>query len=397
MNRLITFSIAFFICLTVVGQCTIVPFSLQKKVYMSDVVVEAKVLDKHCFWNDDHNFIHTTNLLQVTTVFKGQHISEQIELVTEGGIVGLTALEVEPSLQVEIGEVGIFTLRKSDLSFAKRKGVFFQPVASVQSFLKYDHVNKSAHGYFEVYDNLKGYLFPLIEQYAQQTRKKIGIDPLGINGLKPLANPVISSIDRDTVTAGTGMLLTLTGSNFGFIQGKGYLEFVDPNYGDGRFMELHFPSSFKSWSNSKIELYIPPRAGTGKIRVTNNSAETGMSSASIVVKYAHSNYPFNGTSSVDSGYFQPKHINLDGNGGYRWTMSDNFSGKTDAVNAFLRAAENWRCGTLMNWDVSSSTTTINQAVKDDINIVRFTKFTDSRLGVCGSWYGGCTQGSNAFF
>ncbi len=397
MKRILTFSLLTILSLQSFAQCTLIPFSLQKKVYMSDIVVEAKVLQKESFWNDSHDYIHTTNLLEVSTVFKGQNVSQQIELITEGGIVGLTALVVEPSLQVSVGETGIFLLKASDLTFATKTGQFFQPVASAQSFLKYDRINKTAHGYFEIYENIQGHLFPLLESYSNQSKKQIGKDPLGIGSVRPLAAPVISSINKDTLTAGTGELLTITGSNFGIIKGKGYLEFVDPNYGDGRYNELHYPSSFKSWSNTKIEVYVPPRAGTGKIRVTNNSAETTESSASIVVRYAHSNYPFAGTSSVDSGYYLPKHIDLNGNGGYEWTMSTNFAGKTDAVNAFYRAAENWRCGTLMNWDISTSTTTVQEAKFDQINIVRFTEYTDSKLGVCASWYGGCTQGSNAFF
>ena len=212
-----------------------------------------------------------------------------------------------------------------------------------------------------------------------------------------MAKPVISSLDKDTLTAGTGEILTITGSNFGIIKGNGYLEFVDPNYGDGRFKELHYPSSFKSWSNTKIEVYVPPRAGTGKIRVTNNGSETGMSSASIVVRYAHSNLGYGGSSGIDSGYYSPRHINLDGNGGYTWKLSTNFASNTDAVNAFYRAAQNWRCGTLMNWDISSTTTNIQTPARDGTNAVVFTKFTDSRLGVCSSWYGGCSQSGNGFF
>ncbi|MFT5722941.1 MAG: PKD repeat protein [Bacteroidia bacterium] len=364
---------------------------------MADVIVEATLLQKESFWNDEHDYIHTTNLLRVSSVFKGEIVTQDIELITEGGLVALDALVVEPSLQLQVGEVGIFLLRKSNLQFKTKPGIFFQPVASVQSFLKYDMINRTAHGYFEKFENIKGYLFPLIETYTQQKQQKIGTDPLGIGSMRKLAAPVITSIDKDTLTAGTRELLTITGSNFGFIKGKGYLEFVDPNYGDGRFYELHYGTSFKSWSNSKIEVYVPARAGTGKIRVTNNSAETTQSSSSIVVRYAYSNYGYGGTSSVDSGLFLPRHINLNGNGGYRWTLSDNFSGNEAAVNAFYRAAQKWRCGTLMNWDISNSTTTIKKVASDAINIVVFTKFTDSRLGVCSSWYRGCLQGSNAFW
>lgn len=397
MKRFLILCILAFISVQTFAQCTLVPFSLQKKVYLSDIVVEATLIQKESFWNDDHNYIHTTNLLEVSTIFKGQNINQQIELITEGGVVGLTALVVEPSLQLEVGEKGIFLLKASDLKFQSKSGQFFQPVASAQSFLKYDLVRQSAHGYFETYENIKGHLFPLIEKYSSRLLQKTGDDILGIGSIRPLATPVISGIDKDTLTAGTGELLTITGSNFGIIKGKGYVEFVDPNYGDGRYFELHLPSSFKSWSNTKIEVYVPSRAGTGKIRVTNNSAETRESSASITVRFAHSSVKFNGNTSIDSGYFSPRHIDLNGNGGYRWTMSDNFVGNSDAVNAFYRAAENWRCGTLMNWDISSSTTSEQVASKDNINIVRFTEYTDSKLGVCGSWYSGCFQGGTVHY
>ncbi len=397
MKRIFTLLLVTALSIGAYSQCTIEPFSVQKKVYMSDVIVEAEVIDQVSVWNDNHDFIYTTNLLKVSSIFKGVVESKTIEILTEGGVIGLTALVVEPSLQLSVGEKGVFLLKNSPITFNNKETKYYKPTASVQSFIKYDLLNKTAHGYFEKFENVETYLFPLIESYTGVSRKVVGKGFFGVSNTRPLATPIISGIDKDTVTGGTGDLLTITGSNFGFAQGDGYVEFVDPNYGDGRFLELHYPTSFKSWSNSKIEVYVPNRAGTGKIRVTNTSSETGLSSQSIVVRYSHSNYAFQGGSGADSGYYSPKHIDLNNNGGYQWTMSDNFAGKDDAVNAFYRAAENWRCGTLMNWDISSSTTTSQAAAKDNINIVRFTNFGDSRLGVCSSWYGGCVTSGVATF
>lgn len=395
MKKLFTLFYLLFACLMAHAQCTIIPFSLEKKVYMSDVVVEARVLSKTSFWNQEHNFIYTANTLEVTTVFKGENVNQQLELITEGGMVGTDGLLVEPSLQVQLGEVGIFLIRKSEISHSETLNAY-KPVASVQSFIKYDLIERKALGYFEVYENIENHLFPKLETYTSQDYKRIGKNPLGISSIRPLAAPVISSIDKDTVTGGNGNLLTITGSNFGIIKGKGYVEFLDPNFGDGRFFAVHYPSSYKSWSNSKIEVYVPARAGTGKIRVVNNGAESSTSSDEIYVRYAHSNYPFKGGNGVDSGFFQVKHVDISGNGGYTWQMTNNFAKKSDAVNAFLRAAENWRCGTLMNWDIGSNTTATG-AVKDNVNIVQFTRFGDSRLGVCSSWYSGCFASGTAFF
>ena len=377
-------------------QCTVIPFSLEKRVKMADIVVEGKVLQKESFWNKTHDFIYTRNLIQVTQVFKGQ-TTEFIEVVTEGGFVGTDGLRVEPSLQVVENEQGVFLLKASTLPEHQGVKSVYQPVASVQSFVKYDLVNRTGHGYFEIYEDVENQLFKKIELYVGKARNTTGKPLLGIQSLRPLAAPDITSIDRDTVAAGIAEVLTIKGSNFGFIKNNGYVEFLDPNYGDGRFYPLYYPSSYLKWSNSEIQVMIPQRAGTGKIRVVNNSGETGTSGQSIYVKYAQSNFGFRGNSSLDSGFFQPGHINLSGNGGYRWTMATNFEKNQNAVNAFFRAAETWRCNTRMNWDVSSTTTTPKGFAPDGINVVEFTKFGDGRLGVCSSWYSGCIGSNIGYF
>ena len=391
MKRIFTPLILILTSILAFGQCAIVPFSIQKKVYMSDVVIEAEVINKKSYWNSDHSFIYTNNVLKISAILKGSSVPAELNLLTEGGFVGLEGVRVDPSLELEVGDIGIFLIKQSDTRIQELTKPVYKPVASVQSFIKYDVMNRTAHGYFEVYEDVKGQLIPKIESYTKQPIERTGTNPLGIGTIRPLAAPNITSLDKDTINSGAGELLTITGSNFGIIKGKGYVEFLDPNFGDGRFYELHYPSSFKSWSNSKIEVYVPARAGTGKIRVVNNGGERGTSSDEIYVRYAHSNYPYNGSSGGDSGYYQPKLFDMSGNGGYTWQMTNHFAGKKDAVNAFLRAAEKWRCGTLMNWDLGTNTTTTGVA-KDNVNIVQFTRFGDSRLGVCTSWYGGCIQG-----
>jgi PKD repeat protein len=393
MKRLFTPLILVSITIQAFAQCAIVPFSIQKKVYMSDVVVEAEVVSKKSYWNADHSFIFTNNVLKISAILKGSAVPTELNLLTEGGFVGLEGVKVDPSLELEVGDIGIFLIKQSDTRIQELSGQLYKPVASVQSFIKYDLMNRSAHGYFEVFEDVKGHLIPKIESYTNQPIERIGDNPFGLSTIRPLAAPSITSLDKDTINAGTGEVLTITGSNFGIIQGSGYVEFVDPNFGDGRYFQLNYPSSFKSWSNSKIEVYVPPRAGSGKIRVVNNGSERGTSTDEIHVRYSHSNYPYNGSAGGDSGYYQPKHFDMSGNGGYTWQMTNHFAGKKDAVNAFLRAAEKWRCGTLMNWDIGSNTATTGVA-KDNVNIVEFTKFGDSRLGVCTSWYGGCIESGN---
>lgn len=382
------------------AQCTLEPFSIQKRVYASDVVIEGRVLTSESYWNSTHSFIYTVNQVEVGKIFEGANqLSGKItlSLITEGGLVDLDALKVEPSLQVQPKEVGIFFLKRTTKELDGSGDVlFYEGVASEQSFVKYDELTGIAHGYFERYTAIEAELHPKIMEYTGKDVKKISDLGLSSDKIKSLASPVINSLSLDTLSSGTGTILTITGSNFGIIRDQGTVEFLDPNFGDGRYFDPNYPSSYKSWSSSKIEVYVPSRSGSGKIRVTNNNGEWSLSSAEIYVKYAHSNVGYGGTTGIDSGFFQVDHIDDNSNGGYTWSLNRKFALNSNAVNSFLRAAENWRCETLMNWDVGDNTNT-DAIARDNENVVRFTKFTDSRLGVCYSWYSGCFNSGGVYW
>lgn len=382
--------------LSVNAQCTIEPFSLQKRIYLSDLVVEGKVLSQRSVWNESTDMIYTLNEIEVYKLFEGTLNQSKVLMVTYGGQVGHDMIKVEPSLELEKDQMGIFLMKnipelkaEIDEEFPVSSQVYF-PSANVQSFLKYDDITLEVHSYFENYSGPVA-AYTKIESYTDKEFKNI--EDIDLNkGIKPIAAPSITSLSHDTISAGTESVLTITGSNFGIVKGKGKVEFVDANYGDGRFFEPRWETSYKSWSNSKIEVYVPSRAGTGKIRVTNNGNESGTASTSLVVKYAHLNASFY-NATTDSAYFMIDHINDNGFGGYSWYMNHKFRAKTDAVNSFMRSLENWRCGTLMNWDVGADTATDAQA-RDGINLVRFTKFSDSKLGVCYSYWSGCQRSGN---
>lgn len=360
------------------------------------------MLQSESIWNSDKSFIYTIHTVEVGKIFEGaRQINEAafISVATEGGVVGLDALKVNPSLELQAGEVGIFFLKNVKLNLQPCESCqphIFQGVASEQSFVKYDELTKRAHGYYEVYDGIEAELYAKIQRYTGQDLVKVKDLKIGNQGIKSLAAPVISSLSVDTVTAGTLSLLTISGSNFGIIRDKGKVEFLDPNFGDGRYFDPHYPSTYKSWSNTKIEVYIPSRAGTGAIRVTNNNNESKVSCDKLFVKYAHSNVEYGGATGIDSGFYRVNLVSDNSNGGYTWNFNTKFASNNNAVNAFLRAAENWRCETLANWEVGSNTTT-DAIARDNENVVRFTKFGDSRLGVCYSWYNGCFNGGNVYW
>jgi|GEM_PF-703211 len=377
------------------SQCVVDYFSLQKKVYISDLIVEGKITHKTSYWDADKHNIYTLNRVEVYTALNGIITSQEIEIVTDGGTVGFERHQASPSLELEIGDEGVFLLVENKIQFedlVMRNGhEKYRPAASIQSFIKYDRENDLAHGYHEDYTGIESLLLSKIKEYTKEAPIKIQNNGYK-KGVRPTAPPAISSFSMDTITAGTRTILTINGSNFGIVRGKGTVGFRDANFGDGRYYTTPYATSYKSWSNTKIEVYVPSRAGTGRVKVTSNFNESGTSTSDVYIPYSHLNAVYvNKAAGIDTSFFMIDQVNDNTKGGYTWQMTTNFAGKKQAVNAFMRSLENWRCGTLMNWDVGSNTTT-DATAKDNINIVRFTKFGDSRLGVCWSRWGGCSSG-----
>jgi len=398
MKKLILLSFVVAMAVQSIAQCVIEPFSLQKRVYLSDMIVEAELTDQRCIWDVDKKNIYTVHTLKVFKYYDGTASSNDIQMVTMGGRVGLEMLVMEPSLQIQPDEFGVFLLKENkelNALLGIEKTRLFSPSASVQSFVKYDPNELTAHSYFKKYEGLDVFKEELIS-YTEKNPIIVEKPKWEVANIESIATPVLSSWNIDTATAGTRTLLVLNGSNYGITRGSGKVEFLDANYGDGRYYKPRFGgTTYKSWSNSKIEIYVPSRAGTGKIRITNKNGESLTTSVDLFIKYSHLNVSY-WSSTVDSAYNTIDQVNDNGNGGYSWSINKKFRAHPNAVNSFMRSIETWRCGTLMNWNVGADTKTDDYA-KDNINIVRWTKFGDSKLGVCGSRYSGCFSGGNLYW
>jgi PKD repeat protein len=372
--------------------CTVVPVSLEKNVRSADVIIEGEVTGVRSYWNSTRTFIYTVNTIEIKTIYKGALVKSQKEcvLITEGGTVGMDRLHVSPELELQVGEKGVFLMDDFhvDLSMFETDLPMFIGSMSIQSFVKYDLINLTAHAFYKDYSSIKGDFENELLKYTEG--EPVYLKNQKDKSIRPLAAPSISSFSADTVTSGTGVVLTINGSNFGASQGNGKVEFRDANFGDGRYYETRFATSIVSWSNTKIEVRVPSRAGTGNVRITNNGNESGTSTKELTVLYSHLNVGY-GSSTIDSAYFDLVHVDRNGSGGYTWQFHTSFAQNTNAFNAFTRSAEEWRCKTQMNWELGGTTTT-NTIARDDVNLVRFTKFSNSRLGVCYSWYSGCFSG-----
>ena len=99
-SKRLLFSVVFFSLLIVSSRVTfaqMVEVSFAEKMQNATLVVEAKVIQKQAYWNDENSSIFTANEIEIYKVFKGQIPSGTHQIITQGGTVGSDRLVVCPS------------------------------------------------------------------------------------------------------------------------------------------------------------------------------------------------------------------------------------------------------------------------------------------------------------
>lgn len=378
------------------AQCSVIEVPLVQRAGASSVIVEGKVTSQYSYWNNAHNMIYTSNVVELYKVFKGTVNTASIEIVTEGGTVGLDRITVEPSLEMAIGDVGVFTctgvqravnIPATILTFPR-----FEAYASLQGFVKYDIETDVASDHFRSYSNLETEIYDVVCPTRNYTTVQ-SLDPM--NPPSPLHNgpppsvQTITNFSPTTTTAGTGSTITITGSSFGAVQGSGTVRFLNADDG-GATRILPLASQYVSWSSTQIVVEVPQNAGTGTIQVVQGSTFT--SAQTLTISYAHLNVDFDPGTGTEA--YGPDHINDNGSGGYTWSMNTAFDADVAMRASFMRAFDTWRCGTNVNWTIGA-TTAINDAVSDGTNIICedvAAPLSAGVLGVCYSYWSGCASG-----
>jgi PKD repeat protein len=383
------------------AQCSIVEIPLSSRAASSDLIVEGKVTGSRSFWNAPHNMIYTANTVEIYKVFKGSVAGTGLEVLTVGGTVGMDRIVADPSLQLHAGETGVFTLEqvsRFNVSPANRTSLpQYEAYASVQGFVKYDLASSTASDPFRTYTNIETEVYnavlpPYITTWQTVIPFDIHASGSTNKGLDPQQMaPSISGFSPTTVTAGTSTQLTITGSGFGSTQGSGTVGFKNADDGGASYTTA-LPTEIVSWSNTQIVVKVPSAAGTGTIQVTQGTTAT--SSGTLTVSWANLNVQFDPGSGTEA--YHTDHVNDNGSGGYTWQMNTSFASNSSASASFMRAFNNWRCNTGINWTIGSNTS-INDAVSDGTNCICFDNtapLSSGILGVCYSYWSGCASGPN---
>ena len=345
------------------------------------------------YWNSQQTNIFTVNTVEVYKVFKGNTVS-QIEIITPGGTVGLTAEMVIPSLELLPNDVGVFMLQNANLNLLRSETNIpvYVAFSDTQGFYKYNYTNNSAVNPFNQIYDIDENFYQNIIQYTHTTPIKItdfdvneqldgSVQNRGINN--------VSSISPTVSTAGTGSVLVINGTGFAPAGLTGTVSFPDANDGGATYFET-LESQIISWTDTQIQVEIPSRAGTGQVRI--NTFDGPVFTPVLTIDYAQLNVVSDFTG-VPTAY-QTQHVDENFIGGMTWQMNNNFNNNIPARDSFIRSFDTWVCETGINWILGSSTA-VDVAEFDNINIVRFDVGAELPAGVLGrtsSYWNGCAQG-----
>jgi PKD repeat protein len=395
MKKINLFLTAFLLFTLVIGkynnsiaQCMLYEVSLDQRVLQSPYIIEGEVKSKTCFWNNDQSHIFTSNIIEVIKVFKGSIESAEIEVVTEGGIVGDRMEIVTPSLNFNVGEIGVFFGEFSNLSNTNMLSL--KPNYSELSFVRYSKSLGKAFDHFKNYDIYNELYYGITRRTNQIEERKVfnALDYVSDFSLKSHS---ISSISPTTLSAGKKDVLTINGSGFGATKtGSAEVLFRAADNGGAGFV-ICPNEDILSWSETQITCNVPSGAGSGTIRVQDAAGVQSADGPVLTVSYNLTNL---------GGAGAPLAIMQNGASGYNYKYSTNtanngvsFADHTNAKARFEDALENWRCNSGFNATANGTTSSINVSANDGEFVVMFdndaSPLSGAVLGTGHSYYSSC--------
>lgn len=170
MKRIVI--LVLFLSLSGHSMAQLAPLALEQRVMNSNLVFEGKVMSKSSFWNKERTHIYTANVVSVYKVFKGDLNNSTLELITVGGIVGDVMERVSYGLELQEGQIGVFTCIPNSASTVRSsKNLQVKPYGEVQGFIKYDLERGTARDVFKEYKNISEDVYPVLKKLTKSNFK----------------------------------------------------------------------------------------------------------------------------------------------------------------------------------------------------------------------------------
>lgn len=366
------------------AQCLTLPNVIQDQIAAAERIVEGKVVGQRSWIGSDGN-IYTSNTIRVYRVFKGQ-IEAEMEVISEGGVVGDLMQMVTPSVKLGLGDHGLIEIADDAFLGMRSMALGFYPI---------DEKSGTVYGMKNILD--QDGLYELIHRTVGQSSIQL-IETNSIGGQSEFqrSTPQIASIQPLSLTAGTRSLLTITGQGFGAEQGGGFVAFRNANDGGQSFVSVPSGPHYLSWSDTEVIMYVPSTslytstvAGTGEIRVINDAGNSGQSTQQLSVTFAQSEVVYsevlNETQLV--GMIE---------GGYLFHENPAIKSLMDGQPLVDEALRKWSCNTRVNFRLSEELSEQASFANDGINLLGLSapgQLPSNMLGRTVTTFSGCGTGS----
>ncbi len=206
-----------------------------------------------------------------------------------------------------------------------------------------------------------------------------------------LCLPQITNIQPPVLHGGMGEMLTITGTNFGAIQGNGKVVLQNANDGGASFSPLD-NADIISWSNTQIQCIIPSIVdgatiqgspykglpGSGEVVVMNNAEELSMGYTSLPTAYLNIVYSLMNQKDVFGTKREVALVNSFGSGGYEFFPNTALQNDAQVFAVVKTAANAWRCYSHINYKINN-TPTATTSTKDGKNTIRLGNTSSSSV------------------
>ena len=354
------------------AQCTDFHPGLAQRFTKSSLVIEGKVIGKEAFYDKSQQYIYTRNLIEPYKSFKGKP-EGLIELVTPGGVLDNEALLYSGSLDLDVGQTGVFFLQpyRGRILENTPDAPFLWGTAGKSTFISYRPDGKEAYDGHHVYTSIES-VYEVLGRLSGQNYKTLHDADLPTFPRNPLM--VIHDVTPPVTNAGVGDTLFIKGEGFGETAGTIFFSNAD-NGGHG--YTSTYPWHIASWTDTLIRVRVPHKAGTGRFIILGTSA-VAFSEQDINVHFAHTNV------ISSHAFYQPQLVDESGDddGGYRFSLSDNTNNggvsiieEEGVLEALIRASGAWRDSIGVPFYINAECPTTHlQApggLDDDVNLISF--------------------------
>ena len=376
----------FFSILIIMTEAQVVSISFQERIKNSDAIIEGEVIDQKCYRETSSQTIYTESRISIYKTFAGlpETVSE-VKLITPGGSIDDEIQLFSSNIEINKGNIGVFFLKKLNSEIQKLSDTenSFAPYSGPQGFIKYDQNCKTASDLFSKYFIIEKDIYQFIQQQTKNLFVEISKISLPTKKNKQNTNTVnIETISPMELNAGTGEILTITGSGFDSIQNGTQIWFT---FADNPY-SIFNSNGFKiiNWSDTLIKIVVPDKAATGSIYMYRDGVQLAQSPQSLTIRFAVMNI-FNNKINL---------CNKDNAGGITFNMTNDFNNNIDARNRLIESIDFWKCNTLINLKTGDNIDKFSFG--DGINTIRWeenNELPDGVLGQTRSSIQSCSNGN----